>query len=734
MSFSPLGLGALLFLGSAGLLAVLLRKKQTYSSGLARTITLPKNSQVKQVVTGLPNGSTLVVPNEGNASGDVVDYKAPVPADGIRKSKTGVASAEALTVTAVFRQAAARCPEAVALVSCEGKRVTWREYVNQAETVGRALMACKLPVGGAINIIGFNSPEWMLLNMGAICASAIAAGVYTSNGRDACLYIAQHSKATVVGVENKEHLLKYVELCDNDMPDLQVIVVWSAKTDAELPDLGAQRPKRVKVLSWSSFLKLAEAVPMSELDKRIKAQKPGETSTLIYTSGTTGNPKAVEITHDNAMWTARCVWGVLLGDDDMSNESGGIRFVSYLPLSHIAAQMIDIHAPIFATAYLEASASVWYADANALRGSLSKTLVLARPTYFFGVPRVWEKMQAAIMARGKEAPALRRRIAAFARGQGLGACRALQNEGDGRVPLLWPLAKRLLKAAHVAMGLDRCRMCITGAAPINVSVLEFFSSLGINVLELYGMSECTGPTTMSHQGPGKGWSIGSCGRPMPGTELKIEHVKGRDPVGHGEICFRGRHIMPGYLYDEKKTKEAIDAEGWLHSGDVGVVGEDGMLRITGRIKELLISAGGENVPPVPIEEALKSAMPAISNCVLIGDKRKFFVVLVTPRLVPNADGSFTDKLDGEAKLVDPAATTAAHAATSAKWRAYIQTQVDVYNKKAVSNAQTVKKFTVLACDLSVPGGELGPTLKLKRNVVNEKFAKEIDALYAGAED
>lgn len=224
--------------------------------------------------------------------------------------------------------------------------------------------------------------------------------------------------------------------------------------------------------------------------------------------------------------------------------------------------------------------------------------------------------------------------------------------------------------------------------------------------------------------------VGSCGQPAIGTELKILHDKTRDKKGEGEVCFRGRHIMSGYLEEEKKTKEAIDADGWLHSGDVGRVDENGMLYITGRIKELLITSGGENVAPVPIEERLKASLPALSNVVLIGDKRKFFVILCTPKCMPNADGTFNTTLDAEAKKVDESCVTSLDAMKSSKWKAYIQKGITDYNENhAFSGAQKVQKFLVLANDFSVPGGELGPTLKLRRNIVNEKYEKEIEALY-----
>jgi len=217
---------------------------------------------------------------------------------------------------------------------------------------------------------------------------------------------------------------------------------------------------------------------------------------------------------------------------------------------------------------------------------------------------------------------------------------------------------------------------------------------------------------------------------MNGVETKIDHVKGRDKVGEGELCLRGRHVMMGYMKDKEKTREAIDPDGFLHSGDVARVDEYGMLHITGRIKELLITAGGENVAPVPVEDSIKSFLPAISNVMMVGDRRKYNTALVTLKTRPDEKtGDFTNELVGPAAQVNPAITTVDAARNDAKWRAYVQAGIDAANKRAVSNAQTVQKFAILPTDFSIPGGELTPTLKVKRGVVAEKYKQIIDAMY-----
>lgn len=262
-------------------------------------------------------------------------------------------------------------------------------------------------------------------------------------------------------------------------------------------------------------------------------------------------------------------------------------------------------------------------------------------------------------------------------------------------------------------------------------VSEYFASLDLDLLDVYGMSESTGATTIGtppvHQ-------FGSVGAPIGPDEVKCEHVAGRDKPTEGEICYRGRHIMMGYMKEPKKTDEAIDKDGWLHSGDVGTIDADGLLHITGRLKELIITAGGENIAPVPIEDKLKELRPAISNVMMVGDKRKYNVVLVTAKTALDPEtGLSTGKLVGDAARVSKA-TTSEQAAAECKdkgsaWYKYLMSGLEETNGFAVSNAQKLQKFALVPGDFSERGGELTATLKLKRGPTTDKYIKVIDALY-----
>jgi long-chain-fatty-acid--CoA ligase ACSBG len=280
-----------------------------------------------------------------------------------------------------------------------------------------------------------------------------------------------------------------------------------------------------------------------------------------------------------------------------------------------------------------------------------------------------------------------------------------------------------------ALGLDRCVKMVTGAAPISRETLEFLAALGVEVMELYGMSESTGIGTTCRSSL---FRFGSCGARYVATEMKIDHNPERDKPGEGEICLRGRHVMLGYLHNPEKSREAIDNDGWLHSGDVGRF-DDGMLYITGRIKELVIGAGGENIAPVPIENEIKRLHPGLSNVIVIGDKRKYNVCLVTLKTHQNpSTGSFLDTLAGEAAGVNPAVSTVSEAARDPSWESSISRAIKLYNEGpvCVSHAARIQKFAVLPTDLSIPGGELTGTMKIKRSFVAEKYKELIDSLYA----
>jgi long-chain-fatty-acid--CoA ligase ACSBG len=294
--------------------------------------------------------------------------------------------------------------------------------------------------------------------------------------------------------------------------------------------------------------------------------------------------------------------------------------------------------------------------------------------------------------------------------------------------------KLILSKVRDALGLDQCKACFTAAAPIAPETLWYFGSVDIPIYEVFGQSECTGPHTVSAD---KAWKIGYCGRPMRGTTTRIVPET-------GELTYKGRHIMMGYMHMPDKTAETIDEEGYLHSGDVAefdnndfseVPKPSGFMKITGRIKELIITAGGENIPPVLIENEMKAAMNAISNCMVIGDKRKYLSMLISVKTEEDKEKEVpSDILANDAlhvcSLIGSNAKTVQDVASDPLWIKYFNDGMKVANSKTTSNAQIVQKWKLLPVDFSVKAGELTPTLKLKRNVVNDKYGALIDSIYA----
>jgi long-subunit acyl-CoA synthetase (AMP-forming) len=558
------------------------------------------------------------------------------------------------------------------------KTISWQEYRAAVRLAARGLMARGLEPDAGVVILAANRPEWFVADLAAIAAGALPAGIYTTSTAEQTRYIAEHADAAVAVVENRE-LLECSGLAQSRPSTLRTIVLMNGDGN------GAE------ILSWRELLEAGELVGEAELDRRIAAQRPDDVCTLIYTSGTTGSPKAVMLTHRNVTWTStRVAKDVGLTADD--------HVVSYLPLSHIAEQAVSLHAP------MQAGLAAWFAPSLE---ALADTLRVARPTFFLGVPRVWEKMQAAMQTAGAENPGWKRKLAAWARGVGTRAARA--RERGGKPPWNYALADRLVfSKVRAKLGFDRIRMCVVSAAPVARETLEFFFSLGVPIYEVYGMSECTGPATVSV--PSR-FRVGWAGRALEGTEIAL--------APDGEVLMRGPHVFRGYFKNPAATAETLDGDGWLHSGDIGELDTEGFLRITDRKKELLITAGGKNIAPQHLEGRLKQ-IAAVSQAVAIGDRRPYVVALLA--LDPQRIAAIAAAAGSPAK-------TPAEAAACAAFRAHLEKQVEVVNE-GLARYESIKRFAILPQELSIDGGELTPTMKLKRRVIAERYRETIDGLYA----
>ncbi|KAM6960473.1 long-chain-fatty-acid--CoA ligase ACSBG1 [Aplochiton taeniatus] len=590
------------------------------------------------------------------------------------------------------------------------EKITFSEYYICCRKAAKSFLKLGLERFHGVAILGFNSPEWFFSAIGAIIAGGIMTGIYTTNSPEACYYVASDSNANVIVVENQKQLVKILQIRDS-LPNLKAIVQYSGALQQKLPN----------IYSWEEFMEMGRNVSEEELDDVIDSQKANQCCVLIYTSGTTGKPKGVMLSHDNITWTAH--HASRAGDmqpADTKQES----LVSYLPLSHIAAQIYDLWTGI------QWGELVYFAQPDALKGSLITTLREAHPTSHMGVPRIWEKMMEKIKEGVSQCGYLKKKLVAWAMAVSLNANQMITHKNEER-PFLLALADSLvLEKLRAELGFSCCQKFFSGAAPIAKETVQFFLSLNIRLYEAYGMSESTGPHFMSGQ---KAYKLPSCGKVIPGCKFKLADI---DSEGTGELCFWGRNIFMGFLNMEDKTQEALDRDGWLRSGDLGKVDEEGFLYITGRIKELIITAGGENIPPVPIEEAVKKELPIVSNAMLIGDKRKFLSILLTLKCSTNVETlEPTEELSQEAveycQLLGSQAKTVSDiiGGRDKELDQAIQEGINRVNAKATSNAQRIQKWTILKKDFSISGGELGPTMKLRRPVVLDMYHSDVDSLY-----
>ncbi|MCA1733479.1 MAG: AMP-binding protein, partial [Acidobacteria bacterium] len=587
------------------------------------------------------------------------------------------------TIPVLLDEAARRWGPRPALRFFDGTHwpaLSWTDYHERVQALAASFVDLGLEPGRGVSILASDAPEWFIANLAAIVAGGIPTGHYVTNSPEQIRYIADHSRSQIIVVDSEEQLRK-VEQVRGSLSEVKALVATRAEA-------------RDGVLGWEELLDAGRRSASRDLVRqRSAAQTPGDVATLIYTSGTTGDPKAVMLTHRNIAWTANAIVETLgMTSDD--------RLVSYLPLSHIAEQIFSHHAPVQSGA-----CTAFAADPE----MLADTLRYIRPTLFLGVPRVWEKIQAKIEEIGAQNPPLRRRISAWARKVGLEGGRADQ---DARPrPWSWRFADRLVfHKVKEKLGLDQARMCFTSAAPAARSTLEFFLSLGIPIYEVYGMSECTGPTTFSLPGS---FRIGAVGKAAPGTDLAV----GDDD----EVLMRGPHVFPGYYRDEEATARTIDADGWLHSGDLGEIDAEGFLTITGRRKDLIITSGGHNIAPQNIEQALK-AIPPIAQAVVLGDRRSFLIALLTLD-----DG----KIPVVAREIGSPATDVESAAGCSRFRSYLEERIDGLGAR-FARSEVPKRFSILPSELSIAGGELTPTMKVRRNVVQEKYAGLIEELYAAS--
>ena len=565
--------------------------------------------------------------------------------------------------------------------------ITWSEYGRQAKGFAAAMIDLGCEPGDCVNICGYNCPEWVIADVGAMIAGGVPSGIYHTDSPPQIAYIVNHSEAKILVLEDLVQWEKVAQIKDELETVKQVVMIRDAhKIDDDL------------VVSFEEFLSRGKD-KASEVEARVKDLQPEGLATMIYTSGTTGPPKGVMLSHDNLSITANMANTVMGG---IFVDTSQDCVVSYLPLSHIAEQMFTIHLAI------TLGYPVYFAPSLE---KLKDTLLVARPTLFFAVPRVWEKFYAALDTQLKEATGLKGKIVGFSRQTGVEAGYQIIEHGapQGLTALKYSVAQKLFFDKVAAkVGLDRLRIAISAAAPIGRDVLEFFMSCGIIIREIYGQSEDCGPTTFNYPDPGR-TKIGTVGLPMPQVEVKI--------ADDGEVLVRGPNVFMGYYKNEEATAETL-IDGWLHSGDIGELDDKGFLRITDRKKNIIITSGGKNIAPAPIEGRIKE-MEGVSQCVIIGDKRQFLSAVIT--LDPETAPAMAKKKGWPTDLDNLASHPPMLDA--------LQAHIDKVNQD-FARVETVKKFTLLGQEFTEESGELTPTKKIKRRVITERYSNEIEAMYS----
>jgi len=556
--------------------------------------------------------------------------------------------------------------------------ITWTETASKAAEISRALMAWGAATGDRIGVLSVTSIEWVLADLGIVSCGCVTVGIYPNNTAADCKYVLNHAEIGLLLLEDDAQLEKILSVRDQ-LPALRTIVNINGESDRSLG-----------VLSWGDFLSLAGETSEQDLRVRTESVEPDDLAAIVYTSGTTGVPKGAMISQANLVFSAWCAGGAIYHEPDFI-------VLIFLPLAHVFARML-----IYASMHNATTAAI-DGDINAV----AQTLLEVRPHYVPCVPRVFEKVHDKIHAVAQAAGGLKAVIFTWATGIGHQVSR-LKQVGEP-IPVWLALRNKIadvlvFKKVRAVFG-GRLVFAISGSAPLNVDIAQFFHGCGILILEGIGMTENTSFSGVNRIDKNRFGTVGPAGR---GVEIKI--------ADDGEVLIRAPNVMLGYYKDEEATRETI-IDGWLHTGDIGEL-EDGFLKITDRKKDLIITAGGKNVAPQYLERVLKLS-PYISQAAAYGDRRKYITALVTldqDVILPWARQNGLGDRTFEQLANEPAV------------QQLITTEVERLNGQ-LARYETIKRFWIAPGDFSVEAGELTPTMKLKRRVVVKKYRDKLDALY-----
>ncbi|HUQ61670.1 long-chain fatty acid--CoA ligase [Lentzea sp.] len=605
------------------------------------------------------------------------------------------------TVVTRVKDRAARTPEQIALRAKDlgiWQEVSWAGYWENVELVGNALLALGLRPGDRVAIHSENRREWLYADLGVVAARGITVGLYPTNPPSEVAYLLSHSGARILVAEDQEQVDKALAVLE-DAPDLEWIVYVEPR--------GIRgRYDNPKLLFWDDFLELGARhrdTRGDELAERMAQTTPDDVMTLVYTSGTTGPPKGAMLTVANVEFAVQ----VLVEDGGFTSPPPSSTDVtlSYLPLCHVAERIF--------TTWFSAASGVRVHFAESIE-TVQANLREVQPTILFGVPRIWEKVLAGVMISVSSAGWLKRSVTRFwlRRAEGIGE--TLVRTGGrhtGRSRLVyavgWLFCFRALKAR---IGMRHVRYAASGAAPIAPDVLRFFMGIGVPMHEVYGMTENTAVATGNRPGRVK---LGTVGEPQPGTELRIDSET-------GEILTRHGGTFAGYWRDPESTQRVL-TDGWLRTGDVGEWVDGTHVKITDRMKDIIITAGGKNIAPSELENALKTS-PYIKEAVVIGDQRAYLVALI---------GIEFETVGHWAQQRKIPYTTYRDLSEKAEVQELVQTIVTEVNGK-FATVEQIKKFRMFPKELDHEDGELTATQKVKRSALGKMFGELVDSMYGGA--
>lgn len=586
---------------------------------------------------------------------------------------------EGKTLAREFVDTARRRTDGVALRWSEGdqaRSMTFEDYADSVARVAAGLREQGVSRGDRIVLMLRNTPEFHILDVAALMVGATPISIYNSSAPDQIQYLVDHSESVLGVVEDEGFLERFgaVRPALTRLKSLGAVRPGSRPVDFTLDDLLASEPL--------------------DLDAAAAESDAADLATVIYTSGTTGRPKGVMISNRNALFMAASLEALMDAEELWSK-----RLVSYLPMAHIAERVVSHYQQL-----VHGYEVTCCPDPSQIAAYCREV----RPNIMFGVPRVWEKFNAGVEAALAADPEKAQQFAEAVEAATPIALRMAWGEASEEEEATWRFLDDVaFRGVRELLGLDQLDMAISGAAPIPVPLLEWFRAIGVPMSEVYGMSENTGAMTWTP----KRIKPGTVGPAMPGTEVRIAE--------DGEVICRGPHVFQGYLNDPDKTSEALSADGWLHSGDIGEMDDDGYLRIIDRKKELIITAGGKNVSPANLEAALKQ-IPLVGQAAAIGDKRPFVAAIVV--LDPDTATAWaTSKGIEFTSLAD----LAQHPDVIAEIESHLPSSMEAF-----SNAERVKKVKVVGEEWLPDSELLTPTSKLKRRGVNARYAEEIEALYS----